>query len=514
MTDFNDVLQIDRRTLVTDYVIPPPEELYTETNREKLATFGIIVSGPGQCSVSFHGTAGRHSIKVLVADGATFDVLIGAEANNTIYASFRVLGAGCKAVIAQPTLGLINLPDVFMRNTGQSLFWGLNATSVQTDIEIEGAGCSVLVGDDCMFSSRIFVRNYDMHSIFSTKTLELLNPAPGSVIFEQHVWVGQDVLILGGQRIGFGSIVGAKSMVKDSVSPETAVGGSPARVLRSDISWCRSVESVSEITKTRLARLRDLNRPKDNPEELEPMHAKQSISFPNFDENQNFDLGHQAQEEFWGLFSSFLFVQDFGEGNGEAGLPLVDSHFLSGLLNRYRPNQVVSVGASEQLDKVLSNTVARYNIDTQVIAVRSGSSEMNPASNGSPKILSSLSQAGLDVHLKANDVLIIDPSGLSDPDLELLLTSVLPNVNAGVIVAFRNVGWDHQEAKGFSSDIPRWQEFIEKVQSMLAPSGAFHVLFASQVFRRARETFIKNFGGHIGDAFLADPGSLLIVEKR
>jgi acetyltransferase-like isoleucine patch superfamily enzyme len=49
---------------------------------------------------------------------------------------------------------------------------------------------------------------------------------------EPNVWIGFDSCVLPGVTIGEGSIVGARSVVRESVPPFTIVGGNPARVIR------------------------------------------------------------------------------------------------------------------------------------------------------------------------------------------------------------------------------------------------------------------------------------------
>lgn len=49
---------------------------------------------------------------------------------------------------------------------------------------------------------------------------------------ERNVWIGFDACVLPGVTIGEGSIVGAKSVVTQSVPPYTVVAGNPARTIR------------------------------------------------------------------------------------------------------------------------------------------------------------------------------------------------------------------------------------------------------------------------------------------
>jgi acetyltransferase-like isoleucine patch superfamily enzyme len=48
----------------------------------------------------------------------------------------------------------------------------------------------------------------------------------------RNVWIGFDACVLPGVQIGEGSIVGARSVVTQSVPPFTIVAGNPARIIR------------------------------------------------------------------------------------------------------------------------------------------------------------------------------------------------------------------------------------------------------------------------------------------
>lgn len=52
------------------------------------------------------------------------------------------------------------------------------------------------------------------------------------IVIEDKVWIGINSTILPGVRIGYGSIVGAQSVVTHDVPPMTVVAGNPARVIK------------------------------------------------------------------------------------------------------------------------------------------------------------------------------------------------------------------------------------------------------------------------------------------
>ena len=78
----------------------------------------------------------------------------------------------------------------------------------------------------------------DNHSIIDVASGKRINPSRPITIGD-HVWVGQEVTILKGTAIGSHSIVGAGSIVRGVVPPNTLVAGSPARVIRSGVTWDR-----------------------------------------------------------------------------------------------------------------------------------------------------------------------------------------------------------------------------------------------------------------------------------
>lgn len=108
---------------------------------------------------------------------------------------------------------------------------------------------NVIIGEDCLFSYEVSLRVADVHLIYHTKTKERLNHSK-SIYIGDHVWLGQNALILKGTQIGSGSIIGANSVLSNKTVPSnTTFAGSPARLTKEDTFWLGySVHPWSEET--------------------------------------------------------------------------------------------------------------------------------------------------------------------------------------------------------------------------------------------------------------------------
>jgi len=94
----------------------------------------------------------------------------------------------------------------------------------------------IRIGKDCLFASNVIITTSDMHSIVDADTGGRIN-APGPVDIGDHVWIGQNVYVLKGVRIGDGSIVGAAAVVTRTIPAKSLAVGSPARVVRENVTW-------------------------------------------------------------------------------------------------------------------------------------------------------------------------------------------------------------------------------------------------------------------------------------
>jgi virginiamycin A acetyltransferase len=70
-------------------------------------------------------------------------------------------------------------------------------------------------------------------------------PYKGDTVVEHDVWIGHNVTIMPGVRIGSGAIISTNSTVTKDVSPYTIVGGNPAKVIRERFSDERIAELLA-----------------------------------------------------------------------------------------------------------------------------------------------------------------------------------------------------------------------------------------------------------------------------
>ncbi|WP_103174735.1 acyltransferase [Paracoccus sp. SY] len=96
----------------------------------------------------------------------------------------------------------------------------------------------IVIGRDCMFSGGISMDTSDNHSIIDVASGKRINPCKPIAIGD-HVWVGQHSTILKGATIGSHSVIGAGSIVRGAIPDNSLAVGSPAKVIRSGVTWDR-----------------------------------------------------------------------------------------------------------------------------------------------------------------------------------------------------------------------------------------------------------------------------------
>lgn len=133
---------------------------------------------------------------------------------------------------------IIKMGKFHFKNSDCEIIIGEHTSTEGVDIIINEPGSRISVGDDCMFSHDIHIRNGDSHSIIDQKSKRRVNFSKNIVIGD-HVWVGAYAKILKGSVCKSDSIIGLGSIVSGEVESNTIVAGVPARLVKTGITWTR-----------------------------------------------------------------------------------------------------------------------------------------------------------------------------------------------------------------------------------------------------------------------------------
>ena len=89
---------------------------------------------------------------------------------------------------------------------------------------------SVRIGPKCNIGTYVIIMDNDFHQLVPEKRDE--RPESKPILLEENVWLGARVIVLGGVKIGAGSVIAAGSVVTRDIPPRSLAGGVPAKVIR------------------------------------------------------------------------------------------------------------------------------------------------------------------------------------------------------------------------------------------------------------------------------------------
>ncbi|MFQ2225172.1 acyltransferase [Aeromonas enteropelogenes] len=167
--------------------------------------------------------------------------------NNAIYVHENVKIRNCEIIINGYKNTIIfhkncdiNNSRIFIDNIGGNITIGRD-TSIGGAMIVSFEPYDISIGDDCMLSYGIEIRNTDSHKIISLDNGMWINKGKG-VYIGDHVWISADCKILKGSYINDNSVIGANSLVSGAIPSNVIAIGQPAKVFKENISWNR--ESV------------------------------------------------------------------------------------------------------------------------------------------------------------------------------------------------------------------------------------------------------------------------------
>lgn len=91
---------------------------------------------------------------------------------------------------------------------------------------------SITIGDNCSIGPFFCVWTQSSEVDADYNTPELVKSKFGSIIINDGVWIGVNVFLSSGVKIGKNSIIGANSVVTKDVPDNAIVGGIPAKIIR------------------------------------------------------------------------------------------------------------------------------------------------------------------------------------------------------------------------------------------------------------------------------------------
>lgn len=101
-------------------------------------------------------------------------------------------------------------------------------------------GRKIIVSEDCMFSSDIRLSTGDSHSII-TLDGKRINQSK-DIVVGRHCWIGTKVIVLKGTELANNCVIGAGSLLSGKYETAyCAYGGTPAHLLKENITWVREL---------------------------------------------------------------------------------------------------------------------------------------------------------------------------------------------------------------------------------------------------------------------------------
>jgi len=169
----------------------------------------------------------------IIGDNNRIEIGRGSVLSNV---HFRIRGSGHKIEFGE-NCRVSRGAVLWFEDHNGLLQVGAGTTMVDVHIAVT-ENSRVVIGEDCMFANDIDIRTGDSHSVIDMQTGERLNQA-GDVLIGQHVWIAPHTIVLKGVNIGENSIIATGAVVTKSCEPGVIMGGNPAKVIKTGVSWKR-----------------------------------------------------------------------------------------------------------------------------------------------------------------------------------------------------------------------------------------------------------------------------------
>lgn len=144
-----------------------------------------------------------------------------------------ILGNQCHVKIAANTV--LNGVRIWCEDDGSAVLLGADGLMMGNVQLAATEGKKIIIGNGFLFSDDICIRTGDSHSILNADG-KRVNPA-GDVKLGDHVWIGNQAIVLKGVTVGNNCVIGSGSVVTRKFSDNVAIAGNPAKIVKENIDW-------------------------------------------------------------------------------------------------------------------------------------------------------------------------------------------------------------------------------------------------------------------------------------
>jgi acetyltransferase-like isoleucine patch superfamily enzyme len=86
----------------------------------------------------------------------------------------------------------------------------------------------IRIGDNCMLANGVYLTDSDWHDLYNRSAMGRTAP----IAIGANAWIGDSAIVCKGVSLGENSIIGAGSVVVQSIPPNCVAAGNPARVVK------------------------------------------------------------------------------------------------------------------------------------------------------------------------------------------------------------------------------------------------------------------------------------------
>ena len=175
----------------------------------------------------------------LLIDGKT-KLQLGAHSEIVLHKSL-ILGSNAEGDNGRNTLIRLNPNAKLIINGNARIFYGGDLFLFDDAQFIIGnsyinSNClirvvkKVVIGDDSAIACNFTGLDSNFHSLNGKLHTQ-------EIIIGNHVWIGANVTVLPGVKIGDGAVIAAGSVVREDVLPHSLVAGVPAKEIKKNVRW-------------------------------------------------------------------------------------------------------------------------------------------------------------------------------------------------------------------------------------------------------------------------------------